>query len=68
MSEKLGLSFHILHTLGFDWQKIDVQFGWWARPSDLIDEAIAAFRLSSPLCKSCAELELFHSPSSLLTF
>lgn len=68
MSEKLGLSFHILHTLEFDWQKIDVQYGWWDRPLYLTDEAITAFRLSSLLCKSCAELELFYSPSFLLTF
>lgn len=68
MSGKLGLSFHILHTLGFDWQKIDVQCGWWDRPMDLIDDTITAFRLSSLPCQNCAELELFYAPSFLFTF
>lgn len=68
MSRRLGLGFHILHTLGFDWQQTTIQCGWWDRPLDLIDEAITAFRSSTLPCKKHVELVLFSAPIFLLAF
>ena len=41
-SSGLAIRFNILHTLGLDWQEIDVYCGSWDRRGDLSDDTVVA--------------------------